>query len=105
LARSSAERRTWCHAGADASIVLEIHGQPGAKRSEVAGVHGDAVRIRIAAPAMEGKANAALLAFLAEIFGVPRKNVTLIRGAHGRRKTVRIEDPALRPDRTWGDSG
>jgi len=105
LARSSAEGRTWRHAGADASIVLEIHAQPGAKRSEVAGVHVDAVRIRIAAPAIEGKANAALLAFLAEIFGVPRKNVTLIRGAHGRRKTVRIEDPALRPDRTWEDSG
>ncbi|TMG81929.1 MAG: YggU family protein [Betaproteobacteria bacterium] len=105
MARSFAEGRTWRHAGAEASIVLEIHAQPGAKRSEVAGVHVDAVRIRIAAPAIEGKANAALLAFLAEIFGVPRKNVTLIRGAHGRRKTVRIEDPALRPDRTWEDSG
>jgi uncharacterized protein len=95
----------WRRAGADASIVLEIHVQPGAKRSEVVGVHVDAVRIRIAAPAIEGKANAALLAFLAEIFGVPRKNVTLIRGTHGRKKTVRIEDPVLRPDRTWEDSG
>jgi uncharacterized protein len=85
--------------------VLEIHAQQGAKRSEVAGIHGDALKIRIAAPAMEGKANAALLAFLAEVFGVPGKNVTLIRGARGRRKTVRIETPALRPDRTWGDSG
>jgi uncharacterized protein len=101
LPSSFAERKAWCRAGADAAIVLEIYAQPGAKRSEVAGVHGDAVKMRIAAPALEGKANAALLAFVAEIFGVPRKNVTLIHGARGRRKTVRIESPSLRPDRTW----
>jgi uncharacterized protein (TIGR00251 family) len=57
--------------------------------------------MRIAAPALEGKANAALLLFVAEIFGVPRKNVSLIRGVRGRRKTLRIEAPVLRPDRTW----
>jgi uncharacterized protein len=67
----------------------------------VAGVHGDAVKMRIAAPALEGKANAALLSFVAEIFGVPRKSVSLVRGVRGRRKTLRIEAPALRPDRTW----
>lgn len=89
--------------GAGAALVLEVYAKPGAKRSEVAGIHGDAVRVRIAAPALEGKANAALLAFLAEIFGVPRKNVTLIRGTRGRRKTVRIESPSLRPDRTWAE--
>jgi uncharacterized protein (TIGR00251 family) len=86
---------------ADAAIVLEVYAKPGAKRSEVAGVHGDAVRMRIAAPALEGKANAALLSFVAEIFGVPRKNVSLVHGVRGRRKTLRIEAPALRPDRTW----
>lgn len=64
-------------------------------------MHGDALRIRVAAPAREDKANAALLVFLADAFGVPRKNVTLIRGARGRRKTVRIQDPLLRPDKTW----
>ena len=82
-------------------MTLEIHCQPGAKRTEVAGVHGEALRIRVAAPAVEGRANAALIAFLAEQFGVPQRAVTLMRGETGRRKTVRIEAPRRRPDREW----
>ena len=82
-------------------MILQIHAQPGAKRTEIAGVHGDALRIRLAAPPVEGKANDALLAFLAEAFGVPQKNVLLIRGSRGRRKAIRIEAPVLRPDYGW----
>jgi hypothetical protein len=91
----------WRRVGADGSITLTIHAQPGAKKTEVAGVHGDCLKIRLAAPAVEGKANAALLAFLAEAFGVPQRNVALIRGETGRRKTLRIASPAARPDRQW----
>ena len=84
-----------------ACLVLAIHAQPGAKASGVAGVHGDALRVRIAAPAIEGKANAELVRFLAEQFGVARSRITVLQGESGRRKRVRIEGPVLRPDRAW----
>ena len=87
--------------GADGSITLEIHAQPGARKTEVAGVHGDCLKIRLAAPAVEGKANAELRRFLADAFGVPLKNVVLVRGESGRRKTLRIASPAARRDRDW----
>jgi hypothetical protein len=93
----------WRRIGADGSITLTIHAQPGAKHTEVAGVHGNCLKIRLAAPAVEGKANAALIAFLADAFRVPRRKVTLVRGEAGRRKTLRIASPAVRPDRDWGE--
>jgi len=89
-------------AGAGMALVLALHVQPGAKRTEVAGAHGDALKIRLAAPPVDGKANAALLRFLAEAFGVPRHAVTLLRGETSRQKTVRVEAPLLRPDLDWG---
>ncbi len=89
--------------GGDGSITLTIHVQAGAKRSEVAGLYGDALKIRLAAPAVDGRANAALISFLAHAFGVPERAVVLLRGAKSRRKTVRVAIPALRPDRNWGD--
>ena len=98
---SSSADFPWRRLGADGSITLEIHAQPGAKRTEVAGVHGDCLKIRLAAPAVEGKANAELRRFLADAFGVPLKNVVLVRGESGRRKTLRIASPAAQPDRDW----
>lgn len=67
-----------------------VHVVPRAKVTEVAGCHGDAVRIRLAAPPVDGAANAELVRFLAERFGVPRSAVTIVRGATARRKTVAI---------------
>ena len=102
---SSSVDAAWRRIAADGSITLTIHAQPGAKRTEVAGVHGQGtqtrLKIRLAAPAVEGRANDALIAFLAASFGVPRRNVTLVRGEAARRKTVRITSPAARPDRNW----
>lgn len=83
------------------TLTLTLHAQTGAKRTEVAGAHGDALKIRLAAPPVEGKANAELLRYLAEVFGVPQRAVTLVRGETSRRKTVRIAAPSLRPDREW----
>jgi uncharacterized protein len=85
-------------------VTLEFRCQPGAKRTEVAGVHGEALRIRVAAPPIEGRANEALRHFLADAFGVPLRNVVLVRGEGGRRKTLRILSPAARPDRDWATS-
>lgn len=86
---------------AGAAIVLSLHVQPGAKRSAVAGAHGDALKIRLAAPPVDGKANAELVRFLADAFGVPLRNVALVRGDTSRTKVVRIAQPRLRPDRAW----
>ena len=85
-----------------AAIVLTLHVQPGAKRTEVSGTHGDALRIRLSAPPVDGKANALLLRFLAGAFGVPLRSVTLLRGDASRAKVVRIEAPRQRPDADWG---
>jgi uncharacterized protein (TIGR00251 family) len=82
-------------------LVLTLHVQPGAARTQVVGVHGDALKIRLTAPPVDGKANDALLQFLADAFGVPLRHVTLVRGQTARAKVVRIEAPALRPDRDW----
>ena len=86
-----------CREEGDA-LVLALHVQPGAKRTEVAGLHGDAIKVRLAAPPVEGKANAALLRFLAEAFGVPLRSVTLLHGETSRAKQVRIAAPSRRPD-------
>ncbi len=87
--------------GAAHALVLTLHVQPGAKRTEVAGVHGDALKVRLAAPPVDGKANAALLRYLSDAFGVPQRAVTLVRGETSRQKTVRVTAPRLRPDREW----
>jgi len=98
----TASRATpWRRIGADGSITLSIHAQPGAARTEVVGLHGDAIKMRLAAPAVEGRANDALIAFLAASFRVTRRNIFLVRGETGRAKTVRIASPAARPDLDW----
>jgi hypothetical protein len=88
------------------ALILSVQVQPSAKRTEVAGFHGEGaqqrLKIRLRAPPADGKANAELLRFLAETFGVPLRNVTLQNGERSRRKTVRVEAPSLRPDRAWG---
>jgi uncharacterized protein (TIGR00251 family) len=102
---SSSVDVAWRRVGADGSITLTIHAQPGAKKTEVAGVYNAALKIRIAAPAVEGKANAELRRFLAEAFDVPVRNVMLVRGESSRRKTLHIASPAARPDRDWASLG
>jgi uncharacterized protein (TIGR00251 family) len=92
---------TWLREDGGA-VVLRLHVIPGAKRSEAAGVHGEGaearLRIRLAAPAVDGKANAELRRFLADAFGVLLARVTLVRGQASRQKTVRVESPSRRPE-------
>ncbi len=71
--------------------VLELHVQPGAKRTEVAGMHGERIKIRLAAPASEGRANQALIEFLADAFGVARRDIRILSGMKSRAKRVAIE--------------
>ncbi len=74
-------------------VVLELHVQPGAKRTEFAGTHGGRTKIRLAAPPVDGKANAALIEFLAGHYGVPRRNVSIEAGLGSRQKRVVIWKP------------
>jgi uncharacterized protein (TIGR00251 family) len=91
----------WYRREGDA-ILLTLHVQPGAKCSEIAGLHGDALKIRLAAPPVEGRANEALLGFLAECFRVPQRNVELKQGAQSRRKRVEVRGSAVAPESLLG---
>ena len=72
-------------------MILELHVQPGASRSEFAGEHGGRIKVRLAAPPVEGRANDALVEFLAAYFEVPRRNVRITAGLKSRRKRVVVE--------------
>jgi uncharacterized protein (TIGR00251 family) len=79
------------------AVRLTLHIQPGAKKTEIAGEHGDALKIRLAAPPVDGKANAALLSYLAQAFDVPQRQVTLKQGDTSRRKVVEISGSRIAP--------
>ena len=79
-------------------LTLTLHVQPGAKRTEVAGLHGVALKIRLAAPPVEGRANEALLKFIAESFGVPLRQVELRQGGQSRHKVVAITGSTMEPE-------
>ena len=77
--------------------MLTLHVQPGAKRSEITGLHGDALKIKLAAPPIEGRANEALLKFVAGLFDVPQRNVELMQGGQSRHKVVAITGSLVEP--------
>ncbi len=80
----------WLRVAADGRITLTLHIQPGARKTEVAGRHGEALKIRLAAPPVDGKANEALLRFVAETLGLPKSAVSLKSGQTSRRKVLEI---------------
>lgn len=71
-------------------VLFHVHVQPRASRNEVAGLHGEAVKVRLQAPPVEGEANATLVAFLAERLGVGRRAVEIVSGHHSRVKRVAV---------------
>lgn len=84
-------------------LLLAVHVQPRAARDEVAGVHGDRLKIRITAPPVDGQANGHLTEFLAELCQVPRRDVVLLSGSTGREKRFRIHSPRRWPALVIGD--
>lgn len=84
-------QENWCRAGNGGQVTLTLHIQPGAKKTEVAGIHGDALKIRLAAPPVDGKANAALIDFIATVLDLPKAAITLKSGQTSRRKVLAIE--------------
>ncbi len=72
------------------AAVLEVLVQPRASRTRVVGEHDGRLKVQLAAPPVDGEANAALVAFLADRLGARKADVTIVRGETGRRKTVRV---------------
>lgn len=78
-------------------LTLDIYVQPGAKTTEIAGLHGEALKIRLNSPPIDGRANQALIQFLAKCFDVPKRQINLLRGEKSRHKTVVIIDSHVDP--------
>jgi uncharacterized protein (TIGR00251 family) len=70
---------------------LTVRVQPRASKSEIAGIHGDALKVRLTAPPVDGAANEALIELLADTFGVPPRAITIVAGATSRTKVVQME--------------
>ena len=80
----------WFRLANDGCVTLTLHIQPGAKKTEFAGLHGDALKIRLAAPPVDGKANEALIKFVAEALKLPKSAVRLKSGQTSRRKVLEV---------------
>lgn len=76
--------------GSARGVIVTVHAVPRASRTAVQGLHGDAVKIRLQAPPVEGKANAALVRFLSQALAIPPRRVMLLSGLAGRHKRVLI---------------
>ncbi len=80
----------WLRRAGDGVLIL-VHLQPGARRTDLCGAHGERLKIAVAAPPLVGRANDALTAWLAERLDVPRRQVSVAVGLHSRDKTVRVD--------------
>ena len=72
-------------------VRIRVHVQPRASKTEIAGRHGDAIKIRLAAAPVDGAANESLVRFLADVLGVARSRITLLSGHQGRAKVFQVE--------------
>jgi uncharacterized protein (TIGR00251 family) len=84
-----------------ARLVLELHVQPGAKRTGVAGMYGTRLKIRLAARAVDGRANEELVRFLAETLGAAKRDVVIEAGERSRAKRVCVSCAARGPEALW----
>ncbi|MDF7800468.1 DUF167 family protein [Pontiellaceae bacterium B1224] len=82
-----------CFEEKDDAIILNVRVVPRASRDGLAGLMGDALKIRIQAPPVDGKANAYLVKFLSKHWKIPRSRIELLSGETGRNKRIRIFNP------------
>lgn len=86
----------WCRFdSATARLTLYIHARPNARVTAAAGLYGDALKVHIAAPASDDKANAALIVWLAAALGLPRSAIRLKSGMTARRKVIEVQPATL----------
>ena len=78
------------HAQKDGAVIVDVHVMPNAAKTQIQGLHDGALRVRLHAPPVDGKANLALQAWLAEQLSIPKSAVELLRGTTARRKQLRV---------------
>lgn len=88
---------TWYQTGRD-GLTIQVQAQPGAKRTEVVGLYGDRIKVRLASPPVDGKANACLIEFLAGRLDVKKSQLSITRGISSRRKSVFVAASGLQPE-------
>ena len=74
----------------NAGVRIRVFVQPKSSKNEIVGIHNEALKIKLTSPPVDGKANAALIEFLAEVFHTAKRNVVLIKGDTSRQKTVEV---------------
>lgn len=77
-------------------MIVDVHVMPNAAKTQIQGLHDGALRVRLHAPPVEGKANQALQAWLADELGIPRNAIELLRGQTSRRKQLRVAPDCVR---------
>ena len=87
---------TWLRAEKSGDVIVDIHVIPNAARTQAEGVHDGALRVRLHAPPVDGKANLALLAWLATSLSVAKNQVSLVRGQTSKRKQLRVSAVAAK---------
>jgi uncharacterized protein (TIGR00251 family) len=96
---------TWCRFDADRNVLcINVYVQPNARSTEVVGTHGEALKVRVAAPPLDARANQLLIDFLGKTLSLPANRIRISRGGRSRRKLVEITAPgdtALRIVRGW----
>lgn len=93
----AAELPPWARQTPD-GMRIRVHVTPRASRTELAGTHGDALAVRLQAPPVDGKANAALCAFFAERFDLPKSKVRVVAGETSRDKTLELSGLTTLPE-------
>ena len=86
-------------------VSIQIQAQPGAKRTEIAGLYGNCLKVRLASPPVDGKANECLIEFLAKRLSVHRDRVTITRGLSSRRKIVFVAVAGFQPTALFEKNG
>ena len=85
-------------------LCINVHVQPNARVTQAGGLHGGALKVRLAAPPLDGRANALLIDFLKEKLGVPANRISIVRGQKSRDKLVEVSgagDAAVAVIRAW----
>jgi len=78
----------WLRTRKDGSVLLRLYVQPRASRNELAGLHDGALKLRLTTPPVDGKANRAVLVFLAKLLGLPKSSLSLVSGQKNRSKQI-----------------
>ena len=91
---------TYLRTEKNGAVIVDIHVIPNASRTEADGEHDQALRVRLHAPPVDGKANLALIAWLANALGLAKRDIELVRGQTSKRKQLRVSAAAV-PRATW----